>query len=37
MGEDTCYRDFCPACDAPVSVADEQCPDCGAELEISET
>lgn len=32
MGERACYREFCGECDAPVSVADEECPDCGASL-----
>ncbi len=32
MGERVCYLEFCPDCDAPVSVADEACPDCGAGL-----
>lgn len=32
MGERACYRDFCPDCDAPLTVADERCPDCGASL-----
>jgi hypothetical protein len=32
MGERTCYRDYCPECDAPVTIVDEDCPDCGAVL-----
>ena len=32
MGERACYREFCPGCDAPVTVADEECPDCGTSL-----
>ena len=37
MGERACYREFCPDCDAPVSVADEECPDCGAFLDDIQT
>jgi predicted amidophosphoribosyltransferase len=33
MGDRACYRDFCPACDGPVTVVDETCPDCGARLD----
>ena len=33
MGERACYRDFCPACDASVTVVDDTCPDCGARLD----
>lgn len=33
MGERACYREFCPECDAPLTVADDACPDCGASLE----
>jgi hypothetical protein len=33
MGDRACYLEFCPACDASVSVADEACPDCGAALD----
>jgi predicted amidophosphoribosyltransferase len=33
MGERACYREFCPECDAPLTVADEACPDCGSVLE----
>jgi len=32
MGERACYRVFCPACDAPVTVVDAFCPDCGAPI-----
>jgi len=32
MGERACYLEFCPACDAPVTMADERCPDCGEPL-----
>ncbi|WP_327051147.1 zinc-ribbon domain-containing protein [Halomicrococcus gelatinilyticus] len=32
MGDRACYLDFCPKCDAQVTVADETCPDCGAAL-----
>ncbi|WP_438267206.1 zinc ribbon domain-containing protein [Halorussus gelatinilyticus] len=33
MGDPACYLDFCPECDAQVTIADEECPDCGSELE----
>jgi hypothetical protein len=33
MGERACQREFCPECDAPVTVVDEECPDCGAGLD----
>jgi len=33
MGERACYRDFCPTCDAPITVVDDECPDCGARLD----
>ena len=32
MGDDACYRDYCPACDLQVTIVDETCPECGAEL-----
>ncbi|SIQ74220.1 hypothetical protein SAMN05421858_0256 [Haladaptatus litoreus] len=32
MGERACYLEFCPACDAQVTMVDEECPDCGASL-----
>jgi predicted amidophosphoribosyltransferase len=32
MGERACLREFCPACDAPATTAEEACPDCGADL-----
>lgn len=31
MGERACYRQFCPACDAALSIVDEEC-DCGHPL-----
>jgi len=34
MGDDACYRAFCPDCDAQVTIVDEVCPDCGRELEL---
>lgn len=34
MGDRACYREFCPECDGPVSIADEECPDCGRALDI---
>jgi hypothetical protein len=33
MGERVCYREFCPDCDAALSVADDACPDCGTDLD----
>lgn len=33
MGERVCYLEFCPTCDAEVTVAHEECPDCGTRLE----
>ncbi|WP_135852221.1 zinc ribbon domain-containing protein [Halorussus salinus] len=33
MGDPACYLDFCPECDAQVTIADEECPDCGTEIE----
>ncbi|WP_232820573.1 DUF2089 domain-containing protein [Halorussus litoreus] len=33
MGDRACYLDFCPVCDAQVTVVDEECPDCGTSLE----
>lgn len=32
MGDPACYRDYCPDCDAQVTIADGECPDCGAEF-----
>lgn len=32
MGDEACYRDYCPECDLQVAVVDEACPECGAEL-----
>lgn len=33
MGDRACYRDYCPTCDAQVTVVDEECPDCGRPLQ----
>ncbi len=33
MGDPACYLEFCPECDAQVTIADEECPDCGADIE----
>lgn len=33
MGDPACYRDFCPECDAQVSIVDGECPDCGTPLQ----
>jgi len=32
MGDRACYLEFCPDCDAQVTVVDEECPDCGTDL-----
>ena len=32
MGDQACYREFCPVCDGPVTVKDNVCPDCGADI-----
>jgi len=32
MGDPACYRDYCPACDAQVTITDGECPECGASL-----
>jgi predicted amidophosphoribosyltransferase len=29
VGDRACYREYCPDCDAQVTIADEKCPDCG--------
>ncbi len=34
MGDRACYREFCPACDASVTIVDETCPECGRELQL---
>lgn len=34
MGDRACYREFCPDCDAPVTIVDDECPDCGRELAV---
>lgn len=36
MGERACYLAVCPNCDLRVSIADEICPECGAELDTEE-
>jgi hypothetical protein len=33
MGDRACWLEFCPHCDAQVTVVDEECPDCGAVLD----
>lgn len=33
MGDRACYREYCPDCDAQVTVVDETCPDCERTLE----
>ena len=33
MGDPACYLEFCPDCDAQVTSADDECPDCGTALE----
>lgn len=32
MGDRVCYREFCPNCDAPLTIVDETCPDCGTSM-----
>ena len=32
MGDRTCYQEYCPDCDAEVTIVDEECPDCGRRL-----
>jgi len=34
MGDRACYREYCPNCDAQVTVVDDECPDCGEALEV---
>jgi hypothetical protein len=34
MGDRVCYREFCPECDAQVTIVDEECPDCERSLGI---
>jgi predicted amidophosphoribosyltransferase len=34
MGDRACYREFCPECDAQVTIVDEACPDCGRPLAV---
>ena len=34
MGDRTCYREFCPACDLQVTITKTECPECGRTLEI---
>lgn len=34
MGDPACHRVFCPACDAPATTADEECPECGRSLDV---
>jgi hypothetical protein len=33
MGKRACYLEFRLECDARVTIADDECPDCGASLE----
>ncbi len=33
MGERACYLAICPRCDLRVSIAETECPDCGAEID----
>ena len=37
MGDPACYRDYCPACDAQLTITDGECPDCGTRLESHES
>nr|WP_152417786.1 zinc-ribbon domain-containing protein [Haloferax larsenii] len=34
MGDRACYREFCPNCDAQVTIVDSVCPKCGRNLEL---
>ncbi len=34
MGDRACYREYCPDCDAQVTIVDEECPDCGRSLDV---
>jgi hypothetical protein len=34
MGDPACYRETCPACDAQVTIVEEECPECGRTLEL---
>ncbi len=36
MGDPACYLEFCPVCDAQVTMVDDECPDCGASLSDDE-
>jgi predicted amidophosphoribosyltransferase len=29
MGDQACYRDYCPSCDRALLKTDEECPECG--------
>ncbi len=35
MGDRVCYREYCPDCDAQVTIVDETCPECDRDLEIA--
>jgi hypothetical protein len=37
MGDPACYRNYCPECDAQVTITDGTCPDCGADLSTGES
>jgi hypothetical protein len=34
MGDRTCYREYCPDCDAEVTIVTEECPECGRALSL---
>jgi predicted amidophosphoribosyltransferase len=34
MGDRACYREYCPDCDAQVTIVTEECPDCGRSLDV---
>lgn len=36
MGERACYRAVCPNCDLQLSIADETCPECGADIDVDD-
>lgn len=36
MGDRTCYLAVCPNCDLQLSIVEETCPECGAELDTED-
>ena len=33
MGDPACYLRYCPSCETPVPVVEDDCPDCGATVD----